>query len=81
VKKWNTIVEEEQDKALWDRYIKALDKSEKIHNTVNKLGIELSRIQKAMKKKAITDLKNPNGDTVFSVNEDTGDRSWSMVRG
>jgi len=75
------LITENNETKLWNRYIKVLNTSIKIHNKVNSLDTELSRIQKAMKKEGIKELKNPNGHTVFDVNEDTGNRAWSMVRG
>ncbi len=75
------LITENVEKTLYQRYLKALDKGQKIQNTIGNLGTELNRIQKQMKKNNIPGLLNPAGLAVFTDDEDTADRAWSMVAG
>jgi len=65
---------------LWTRWSKAMDRADKIHISVLKLEDELKKMQKQINRLDI-DIKNKQGTVVFSRDDDTGERAWSMVRG
>lgn len=72
----------EFDKAhdvLWKRWLKALDKAERINKYMQDLSTELSRIQKVMKRNGIEVIQNKAGQSIFTDDEDVRDRARNMI--
>ncbi len=73
------LIEADMHDVLWKRWLKALDKAVRIHRSMINLETELERIQKQMRKNGIDAIKNKLDQPIFTDDEDTNDRTRSMV--